>query len=145
MTEESSIPADSLDHLQFKLPELNVSSEQPWQDDQLGREQIAERLTNLIRNQREPFIISIDGQWGTGKTFLLKRWQKDLEKDQSRAIYYNAWEDDFCDDPLLSIIGQMSEQFKEGKFKELAKQVGQIAVQLIQAESYRCAFKTDRA
>ena len=99
--------------------------------DQLGREQIAERLTNLIRNQREPFIISIDGQWGTGKTFLLKRWQKDLEKDQFRAIYYNAWEDDFCDDPLLSIIGQMSEQFKEGKFKELAKQVGQIAVQLI--------------
>ena len=131
MTEESSNPAESLDHLQFKLPELNVSPEQPWQDDQLGREQIAERLTNLIRNQREPFIISIDGQWGTGKTFLLKRWQKDLEKDQFRAIYYNAWEDDFCDDPLLSIIGQMSEQFKEGKFKGLAKQVGQIAVQLI--------------
>ena len=131
MTEESSNPAESLDHLQFKLPELNVSSEQPWQDDQLGREQIAERLTNLIRNQREPFIISIDGQWGTGKTFLLKRWQKDLEKDQFRAIYYNAWEDDFCDDPLLSIIGQLSEQFKEGKFEKLAKQVGQIAVQLI--------------
>ena len=131
MTEESSNPAESLDHLQFKLPELNVSSEQPWQDDQLGREQIAERLTNLIRDQREPFIISIDGQWGSGKTFLLKRWQKDLEKDKFPAIYYNAWEDDFCDDPLLSIIGQMSEQFKEGKFKELAKQVGQIAVQLI--------------
>ncbi len=131
MAEESSIPAGPRDALQLKLRELDVSVELPWQDDELGRKQIAERLTYLIRNQQEPFVISINGQWGTGKTFLLKRWQKDLEKDQFRAIYYNAWEDDFCDDPLLSIIGQMSEQFKEGKVKELAKQVGQVAVQLI--------------
>ena len=131
MTEEASIPADPRDALQLTLSEPEVSSEQPWQDDELGREQIAVRLTNLIRNQTSPFVISIDGQWGTGKTFLLKRWQKDLERDQFRAIYYNAWEDDFCDDPLLSIIGQLSEQFSKGKFKELAKQAGQIAVQLI--------------
>lgn len=131
MAEESSIPVDPRDALQLKLAELDVSVEQPWQDDELGREQIAERLTYLIRNQQESFVVSINGQWGTGKTFLLKRWQKNLERDQFRAIYYNAWEDDFCDDPLLSIIGQMSEQFKEGKVKELAKQVGQVAVQLI--------------
>ena len=131
MTEETTDSTDTRDALKLKLLEPDVSPEQPWEDDELGREKIAERLTNLIRNQQEPFIISINGQWGTGKTFLLKRWQKDLGKDQFRAIYYNAWEDDFCDDPLLSIIGQMSEQFKEGKFKELAKQVGQIAVQLI--------------
>ncbi len=131
MTEETSISADQRDSLKLKYLEQDVSPIQPWQDDELGRQQIAERLTNLIRNQKEPFIISIDGQWGTGKTFLLKRWQKELERDHFRAIYFNAWEDDFCDDPLLSIIGQLSEQFKEGKLKELAKQAGQIAVQLI--------------
>ncbi len=131
MTEQSAIPEVPQDTLQLKFAEPDVSPEHPWQDDELGREQIAERLTNLIRNQQEPFVISINGQWGTGKTFLLKRWQKDREKDQFRAIYYNAWEDDFCDDPLLSIIGQMSEQFKEGKVKELTNQVGQIADQLI--------------
>ena len=131
MSEEAQIDADQRELPQFTYPESDISREQPWQDDELGREQIAERLTKLIRNQHEPFIISIDGQWGSGKTFLLKRWQRDLENDGFRAIYYNAWEDDFCDDPLLSIIGQMSEQFKEGKFKESAEQVGQIAVQLI--------------
>ena len=86
MTEEASIPADPRDSLQLTISEPEVSSEKPWQDDELGREQIAKRLTNLIRNQQRPFIISIDGQWGTGKTFLLKRWQKELEGDGFRAI-----------------------------------------------------------
>ena len=131
MTEESLISDVAQDYLQLKLREPDIMSEQPWHDDKLGRERTAERLTKLIRNQRESFIISIDGQWGTGKTFLLKRWQRGLERDRFRAIYYNAWEDDFCDDPLLSIIGQMSEQFRDGKFKESAEQAGQIAVQLI--------------
>lgn len=131
MTEETTNSTHTRDALKLKLQEPDISPDEPWQDDVLGRGEIAERLTNLIRNQQEPFIISINGQWGSGKTFLLKRWQKELEKDQFRAIYYNAWEDDFCDDPLLSIIGQMSEQFKAGKFKEQARQVGQMAVQLI--------------
>ncbi len=131
MTDATTNAADQRDALKLKLLEPDVSPDEPWKDDTLGRAEISEQLTNLLRNQRAPFVISIDGQWGTGKTFLLNRWQKDLEKDQFSAIYYNAWEDDFCDDPLLSIIGLMSDQFKEGKFKELAKQVGQFAVQLI--------------
>ena len=131
MTEETSDCTDPRDAIKLTHPEPDVAPDEPWQDDKLGRAEIAQKLTTLIRNQSDPFVISIDGQWGTGKTFLLKRWQKDLEAEGFKAIYFNAWEDDFCDDPLLSIIGQLSEQFKEGKFKELAKQVGQIAVQLI--------------
>ena len=131
MTEESLISTDPRDALKLKLLEPGVSPDEPWQDDTLGRAQIAEKMTNLIRTQRDPFVISIDGQWGTGKTFLLKRWKKDLKAEGFKAIYFNAWEDDFCDDPLLSIIGQLSEHFKEDEFKEIAKKAGQIAVQLI--------------
>ena len=76
-------------------------------------------------------MISIDGHWGTGKTFLLKRWQKDLENKGFRVIYFNAWEDDFCDDPLLSIIGQLSEYFEEGKLKSFAEEAARIAVPLL--------------
>ena len=117
--------------MKLKHPEAEISPEEPWRDDALGRQQLAERLTRLIRNEQEPFIISIDGEWGSGKSFLLKRWQKDLEREGFNAIYYNAWEDDFCDDPLLSIIGQLSDHFRESKFKVIARKVGQTAVQLI--------------
>ena len=131
MTEEVLNSTDPRDVLKLKLLEPDVSPEQPWQDDTLDRAKIAEKLTNLIRNQRDPFVISIDGQWGTGKTFLLNRWQKALENEGFRVIYFNAWEDDFCDDPLLSIIGQLSEHFTEGKLKEIAKKVGKTAILLL--------------
>ena len=131
MSEEATIPAEQRDALKLKYPEPDVSPEEPWQDDVLDRAKIAEKLTNLIRDQRDPFVISIDGQWGTGKTFLLRRWQRELEVKGFRVIYFNAWEDDFCDDPLLSIIGQLSGHFTKGKLRTLADEMGKIAVPLL--------------
>ena len=131
MAEETTKPPNPRDALRLKLPAAAVSPEQPWKDDVLNRAQIAERLTNLIRNQSSPFVISIHGYWGTGKTFLLKRWQKDLETQGFKAIYLNAWEDDFCDDPLLAILGQLAEYFQEGQLKGLARQILDVAAPLI--------------
>lgn len=117
--------------LELKRPEPEVSSERPWQDDVLKRKEVAKRLTNVIRNQRLPFVISIHGEWGTGKTFMLKRWQKDLENQGFKAIYFNAWEDDFCDDPLLAILGQLAGHFKERGLKRLARTAAKVAIPLI--------------
>ena len=145
MSEEAQVAAEERELPQFKYPEPDISWEQPWQDDELGREQIAERLTKLIRNQYEPFIVSIDGQWGSGKTFLLKRWQRDLENDGFRAIYYNAWEDDFCDDPLLAIIGQLSHQFEEDSFRKIAVQAGKVGSTVDREERQIGDREKDRA
>ena len=71
------------------------------------------------------------GTWGTGKTFLLQRWHKELKSQCFSAIYFNAWEDDFCNDPLLAILGQLAEHFKEGRLKELASKIFRIAGTLL--------------
>ena len=76
MNQDSETLTDQREALKLKLPEPDVSSEQPWQDDVLNRKDIASRLTKLIQNQSLPFVISIHGEWGTGKTFMLKRWQQ---------------------------------------------------------------------
>ena len=131
MTQENRTPTDPRDTLKLKLPEPDVSAEQPWTDDMLDRAQIAAKLTNLIRDQSAQFAISIHGYWGTGKTFMLKRWQKDLENQDFKAIYFNAWEDDFCDDPLLAIIGQLSYHFKEGTLRTIADRVRGAALPLV--------------
>ena len=132
MTQENQTPTDPRDQLRLKLPEPGVSAEQPWGDDVLDRKQIAEKLTNLIRDQSAPFAISIHGYWGTGKTFMLKRWQKDLESPDFKAIYFNAWEDDFCDDPLLAIIGQLDSHLpKEGVLGSIADQIRETALPLL--------------
>ncbi len=136
MNEETSPTADPKDSLVLKLVEPEVSERIPWKDDVLGRAQIAVRLTNLISNQSLPLTISIHGAWGTGKTFMLKRWQKDLESQKFRAIYFNAWEDDFCDDPLLAIVGQLEAHFEMdhgSKVKKIVDAVTENAGPLFKA------------
>ena len=110
--------------LRLKLPESEIVSKDPWSDDALDRLKVADALTELIRHQSDSLVVSLNGQWGTGKTFLLKRWQKKLEEEGFHAIYFNAWEDDFCDDPLVAIIGQLSEFLeKEEVLKEYAPKI----------------------
>ena len=115
----------------IKLGEPDVDSSNPWVDDLLARKDIAIQLTSLVATQEPPLSISLHGQWGTGKTFLLRRWQKTLELDGYQAIYFNAWEDDFCDDPLLAMIGHLAGQFEGNKFKEFARRVAETALPLI--------------
>ena len=131
MTGENNTFRDARDSLSLKLPEPIVSSSEPWRDDVLDRQQLGERLTSLIRTQVAPFTISIHGDWGTGKTFLLKRWQKDLEKESFKAIYFNAWEDDFCDDPLLAMLGQLADYFSESALSSLTKKIVDVGIPLL--------------
>ena len=118
-------PADAPPALPaLKVVEPEVDAEIPWGDDVLDREEIADRLTSIVRGQEAPFVISLDGRWGTGKTFRLKRWAQDLQNQDPpwQAIYYNAWEDDFAEDPLLAIIAQLSEHLG----KSFGERVGEL-------------------
>ncbi len=115
----------------LKVEEARINVVTPWTDDALDRQKIADRLTKVIEDQKAPFVISLDGRWGTGKTFLLKRWQQDLVNSRYQAIYFNAWEDDFCEDPLLAIIGQLTEHFQEGKLKAMAARIGEVALPIL--------------
>ena len=116
----------------LKVVEPDVDAENPWSDDVLDRKEVADRLTSIVRGQAAPFVISLDGRWGTGKTFLLKRWAQDLRNQDPtwQAIYYNAWEDDFAEDPLLAIIGQLSGHLSEG-FGERASKLVEVAGPLL--------------
>ncbi len=131
MLRQSNTPLDAQKSITLKLNEPVVDPGNPWTDDLLARQDIAKRLTSLIENQDLPLTISLHGQWGTGKTFMLKRWQKDLEGQGLKAIYFNAWEDDFCDDPLVAILGHLSEYFKEDGLQSLADKIVKIALPLI--------------
>ncbi len=117
----------------LKVVEPKVNTDNPWADDALDRERIIKFLTEVVREQEAPFVISVHGRWGTGKTFLLKRWRQDLENQGFQAIYFNAWEDDFCDDPLLAIIGQLHESLGKGKFRRVVEKIVEVGKPLLRA------------
>ena len=131
MSNYPSMTQDLKEALQLKLPEPVIQEDSPWADDALNRSDIAEKLTKLINGQSDPFVISLHGRWGTGKTFLLKRWQMQLGKNGFRAIYFNTWEDDFCNDPLVAIIGQLSDCFEQENLQELKGKIKEAAKSLL--------------
>ena len=115
----------------LKLAEPEIKSEALWEDDALDRADVAKKLTNLVRDQKTSLVISLDGSWGTGKTFLLKRWEKQLNNEGFKAIYFNAWEDDFCNDPLVAIIGQLSSISSEIILKKIVDKIKRSAKPLL--------------
>ena len=96
---------------QIAVREKAVNAATPWSDDLLARAAVAERLQPAIREHETPFVIALDAPWGAGKTFLLKRWHQDLTNADCKAVYFNAWEDDLTDEPLVAVVGQLSESF----------------------------------
>ncbi len=111
---------------------VEPDTENLWGDDVLERKGYADILTRLVKHQTEPFVLCIDGAWGSGKSFLLRRWQQQLENDKFETIYFNSWEDDFCDDPFLALIGQILESKSlEENHSEIVKNVRNAAGELI--------------
>ena len=132
MTQETESAETRPEPPPLKVVEAEIDPESPWVDDVLERKEVADRLTRIVEGQEVPFVISVDGRWGTGKTFLLKRWAQDLRNQDPKwqAIYYNAWEDDFANDPLLAIIAQFSEHVGPS-LKERAGKLVKVAGPLL--------------
>ena len=114
----------------LKPPEPQMSLEQPWQDDKLAREDFGKDLTEIVRNEKS-ITVSLHGGWGTGKTFFLQRWQQDLENQGKKAVYFNAWENDFADDPLAAITLNLAEQLRGSTLEELAQALAEAAMRFL--------------
>ena len=117
-----------MENPQIKLAEEAINEKNPWSDDKLKRQEAAQNLTNLLENQEDALTISLNGEWGSGKTFMLKRWQQQLKNDGYFAIYFNAWEDDFLTDPFVAIIGQLWKELCTSSLKELCQTVKDAAI-----------------
>lgn len=75
-------------------------------------------------NMDKPFVMTLSAPWGSGKTFFLNAWRKEIAwKGEAQAnkipcVYFSAWEYDCVDDPLLAIVGKMQEELKKILKKE---------------------------
>ena len=115
------------------LPETEIptTKEKPFEHCKLKRQQHAVNLTNIVKNVNQPFVLVLDAKWGDGKTTFIKMWQKHLEKEEIDTIYFNAWENDFYEDPFMAFLGEISQHFKGKKIDGLLKTVRTKAVNIV--------------
>ncbi|MEO9654299.1 KAP family P-loop NTPase fold protein [Marinomonas sp.] len=88
--------------------------------DTLGREKYAQFLTQFLKDQghdpstekKQKYVLNLNSEWGSGKTYFLKRWSKDL-KPYFPVVYIDAWQQDYSDDPLMTVISSVIKQLRE--------------------------------
>jgi Cdc6-like AAA superfamily ATPase len=90
-----------------KHSDLEILDTDPFANCKLDRKKDAMILNRIIGNFENGFTLAINGEWGTGKTTFIKMWQKQLEQNDYKTIYLNAWENDFVSEPLICILGEL--------------------------------------
>lgn len=105
-------------------------------NDSIGRNKDLVNFIKIIDSIDESYTIALDSYWGSGKTFFVKqvkmildtvtedtfckvegetevlsKWvqiSQNLQLKKHVPIYYNAWQNDSDDDPIYSLIYQMT-------------------------------------
>ncbi|HYF84579.1 MAG TPA: P-loop NTPase fold protein [Clostridia bacterium] len=98
----------------FSNNTIEIEPSEPFKNDILDRKVIADNLTKIIEKASGSIVLSIDSAWGTGKTTFVKMWKCSLDSnDNFISLYYNAWDNDDFNDPLLAILGIFEEYFNK--------------------------------
>ncbi len=113
------------------FPELDIKAGEVGFEEKcaLGRAVSGRKLSELVEKISEPVVIAVDGPWGSGKSHFLKLWTGAHKKDnggKAKVIYFDAFKHDYFDDPLVALVGQIFEDFSEGKMKTLLKQASRL-------------------
>ncbi|PXY44279.1 KAP family P-loop NTPase fold protein [Flavobacterium hydrophilum] len=87
--------------------EIGIEKESPFKNCKLNRKIYAEVLTEVVINNNQGFVMSLNNKWGTGKTTFVKMWQYHLENQDFQTINFNAWENDFEDNALTALLGEL--------------------------------------
>ncbi|WP_378946264.1 P-loop NTPase fold protein [Paracoccus sp. R86501] len=102
-------------------------------DDPFDRLGTSKSLSNLVERIEDPLVIALDGGWGSGKTWFLKRWiaAHRLENDgRATTVYFDAFAHDFMDDPLIALTGVIGDQLPKKAEAKIWKRVKAAAAKL---------------
>ena len=93
------------------MPENKLNNDiiKAFEPDYLNRKALAVEWTDALLSTKinHHLVISVSGDWGTGKTYLAKNWHKYLEEQKYFTCYIDAHKKDYAEDPLLIIMSEI--------------------------------------
>lgn len=120
--------------MKIKHNEIEIDSENPFSNCKLDRQKFSNILTGIINSYSEGFVLAINNKWGTGKTTFIKMWQQDLKNKKFQTVYFNAWENDFENNPLVALMGELktlTNKDTEPEFKKTLKKAATLSKQIL--------------
>lgn len=114
--------------MEIRHSHFEIDLQKPFQNCELEREKYANILSAFIEKYNKNLVLAINNPWGTGKSTFIKMWEQSLRLKGYNTAFFNAWENDFNNDPLTAIIGELS--MLKGKKKIELKKVVDVASKL---------------
>ncbi|MCY4306950.1 MAG: P-loop NTPase fold protein [Rhodobacteraceae bacterium] len=98
-------------------------------NDLLQRRKTGKALSSLLNGIEDPLVIALDSQWGSGKTYFLKRWvgQHLKENNDQTVLYFDAFSHDYISDPLPALVTALEGRTKNKNIKKLQNAVFNLA------------------
>lgn len=104
--------------MRLKPPTFEIHADDPFLNDLLGRKRSADILTELVRSSDDGLVLCLNAPWGEGKTTFLRMWRQQLKNAGVPTVYFNAWENDFSENGLISLIGELDAGLQELSIQE---------------------------
>jgi hypothetical protein len=112
--------------------------------DGLGFASYAEVLAGAALDTRGPFTIGVFGEWGTGKTSLMRLVEQKLSSHQNVVtVWFNAWRYEQEEHPVVPLVGSIVrelEQEQQRRSSLLAKSSKSL-VKALKALAYGVSVK----
>lgn len=119
--------------LTIQEPHIEIGKD-GFEKGSIDRTNFGRQFTELVDKVDGPLVVALDGGWGSGKSLFLKMWAGAHRRDfdgKAKIIYFDAFEHDFLDDPLISLVGAISSQAEELSLPEKAvKGIRKVATYL---------------
>lgn len=93
-------------------------------EDVLDREPFVKQILNLnmvLSEKRKNCCFAIEGEWGSGKSFILEKIQERLQVEQAETtgtdrffvVRYDCWNYDYYEEPIIAIISVLRERIEQ--------------------------------
>ena len=93
-------------------------------EDVLDREPFVKQILDLnmvLSEKRKNCCFAIEGEWGSGKSFILEKIQERLQMEQAETtgtdrffvVRYDCWNYDYYEEPIIAIISVLRERIEQ--------------------------------
>src|SRR5690348_1591338 len=99
---------------------VRVSSDEPTEVDELGRSRYVDALASVAASGETPLVVALYGQWGSGKTSMMRQLRRRLEPAYDkpwraaaapiRTVWFDPWMHQFDEAPALGLLHATADQ-----------------------------------
>lgn len=99
----------------LNLPRIAPSADAPFAEDKIGRQPLADRITQVLEDAEDAVVLAVDGGWGTGKSTFARMLQAHLDGRGFRTAYIDAFAVDYVEDPFVPIFARLQALIDQDK------------------------------